>query len=198
MWNLLSTFLVKLLHSFVPDNFLVEMSVILRLPGAFRYILVQTGKYPVLCSQRLVFIMCTRPLTVPNGCRWMQSSVVKYFIFCGPAAQRRPRPPHSWGSWIIRNDASQSVGWKSDQLVAEASTNNTQTSIPPGGLRTHNPSQAEWPQTCALDRAVTGTGSIVTLDNIIFQSRDYITITIIIIIISKNAKFPRLAVSILR
>ena len=55
-----------------------------------------------------------------------------------------PRPPHSRHFWITHNDASQLVGllWTSDQLVAETSTwqntqHSQQTSMPPGGIRTH-------------------------------------------------------------
>ena len=46
------------------------------------------------------------------------------FSPCGAAAQRRSWPPHSWGFWITRNDASQSVGllWTSDHFVAKTST----------------------------------------------------------------------------
>ena len=71
-----------------------------------------------------------------------------YFIFsCGAAAQRGPWPPHSWGFLITNKAASQSVGllWTSDQPVAETSiwqhthnTHNRQTSMSPGGIRTHD------------------------------------------------------------
>ena len=60
-----------------------------------------------------------------------------------------PGPPHSRGLYITYNDASQSVAllWTSDQPVAETSnftthnTHNRQTSMFPGGIRTHNPSK---------------------------------------------------------
>jgi len=56
----------------------------------------------------------------------INSCLLKFFFSfpCVAAAQRGPWPPHSSGSLITHNDASQSVGllWASDQLVAETST----------------------------------------------------------------------------
>jgi len=51
-------------------------------------------------------------------------SLIYSFYPCSPAAQRRPWPPHSRGSYITHNDSPQSVGLfrTSDQLVAETST----------------------------------------------------------------------------
>ena len=68
------------------------------------------------------------------------------FVLFGAAAQRGTWPPYFWGFLITHNDAPQSVGllWTSDQLVAENSTwqhintHNRQTSMPPGGIRTHD------------------------------------------------------------
>jgi len=50
--------------------------------------------------------------------------------------------------------------WTSDQPNADLTTHdihNIQTSKPPGGIRSHNLSRLESPQTYALDRAATGT-----------------------------------------
>ena len=64
---------------------------------------------------------------------------------------------------ITHNDTPQSVGllWTSDQPVAETSTwqhTTQQTSMPPAGFES-TMSAGERPQTYALDRAATGTGT---------------------------------------
>ena len=96
------------------------------------------------------------------------------FFFCGAATQRGSRPPHSWGFFLItHNDAPQSVEllWTSDQLVAETQkTHNRQTSMPPEGFES-TLSVGERPQSYALDRAATGTGTVkVNLYSIVFYT----------------------------
>ena len=67
-------------------------------------------------------------LHVPLAHCTAQRQAADKHLFCsfvfGGTATSGPGPPHSRGSWITHNDASQSVGllWTSDQLVAETST----------------------------------------------------------------------------
>ena len=75
--------------------------------------------------------------------------------------------PHRWGFYITHSNAPQSVGlhWTSDQSVAETSTwqHTTLTTDIHGPLGFEPTiSASERPQTYALDRAATGTASILT------------------------------------
>ena len=91
------------------------------------------------------------------------SFFLSFWRDCPPSG---PWPPQSRGFQITHNNAPQSVGllWTSDQLVAETSTctthnsNNRQISMPPVGFEP-TISAGEQPQTYALDRAATGTGT---------------------------------------
>jgi hypothetical protein len=82
------------------------------------------------------------------------------YFFSGTAAECGLWLPRSRGLVITHNDAPQSVGilWMSDQLSQRPLPDNTQhikqTSMPPGGIRTHDRSSRS-----ALERAVTGTGN---------------------------------------
>jgi len=94
-------------------------------------------------------------------------SIPIFYVFGRESPPVGPGPPHSRGFYITHNDAAHSVGLlrTSDQLVAETSTwqHTTITTdkhpCPPVGFELKI-SAGERPQTYALDRVATGTGSI--------------------------------------
>ena len=89
-------------------------------------------------------------------------------VFSQPGS--RLQPPRFRASLITHKEAPQSVGllWTSDQSVADTSTrtthntHNRQTSMPPVGFEP-TISAGERPQTHALDRTATGTGTFSTV-----------------------------------
>jgi hypothetical protein len=87
------------------------------------------------------------------------------FVF-GAIGCSWPGLPYSRDYWVTHNDTPQSVGLlaTSDELVTDLylTTQNThyrQTSMLPVGFEAII-SAGERPQTCALDRAATGTGIV--------------------------------------
>ena len=89
-----------------------------------------------------------------------------YFFFCGAATLRESWRPHSWG-FLDHTQRRTTVGrtpmdeWSAhprDLYLTTHNIHNRQTSMPPVGFEP-TISAGERPQTYALDRAATGTGS---------------------------------------
>ena len=125
----------------------------------------------VIYSSRYRNVPCIKEALLPVvyltvRAPWLVPTWFCFLVSCDAASQRGPWPPHFWGFLITHNDAPQSVGllWTSDLLVAETSTwqhITLTTNKHPCPLVRFEPiiSGSERPQTYALDRAATGTGS---------------------------------------
>ena len=90
------------------------------------------------------------------------------FFFCFATTQRGSWPPHSWG-FLDHTQRLTTVGktpldeWSAcrrDLYLTTHNTHNRQTSMPPVGFKP-TISMGERPQTYALDRTATGTGSTI-------------------------------------
>ena len=94
------------------------------------------------------------------------SFFLSFFLCCGTSTQCGSWPPHSWG-FLDHTQRRTTVGrtplneWSARRRYLYLTTHNThnrQTSMPPVGFEP-TISACERPQTYALDRAATGTGS---------------------------------------
>ena len=93
---------------------------------------------------------------------------MKTFFCCGAATQRGSWPPHSWGfldhtQWRTKVGRTPLDEWsarRKDLYLTTHNTRNRQTSMPPVRFEP-TISAGERPQTYALDRAATGTGSML-------------------------------------
>jgi len=74
------------------------------------------------------------------------NTILLLFFLCGAATQRGSWPPHSWG-FLDHTQRRTSVGrtpldeWSArhrDLYLKTHNTHNRQTSMPPGGIRTHD------------------------------------------------------------
>ena len=95
-------------------------------------------------------------------------------FLCGAATQRVSWPPHSWGfldhtqrpSTVGRTPLDKWSARRRDLYLTTHNTHNRQTSVPLVGFEP-TISAGERPQTYALDRAATGTGTVsIYLKNI--------------------------------
>ena len=102
---------------------------------------------------------------------WVISSLRQFFLFfCGAATQRGSWPPHSWGfldhtqrrTTVGRTPMDEQSACRRELYLTTHNTHNRQTSTPPVAFKPMI-SAGERPQTYALDRAATGTGTKTAL-----------------------------------
>ena len=132
-------------------------------------------------TPRKTWCSLNRRLVGPRGRSWRTSnispqltfdpriyySIFIFFFYFGAASQWGLRPPHSRGS-LDHTQRRTKVGstpldeWsarRTDLYPTIHNTHNRQTSTPPARF-VPTVSAGEWPQTYALDRAATGTGTV--------------------------------------